>query len=47
MLVSLICGGVVANNASMWAGGAKAAGALSLPALILLSVIMVCHSDLR
>ncbi|EJK70231.1 hypothetical protein THAOC_08427, partial [Thalassiosira oceanica] len=36
VLVSLICGGVVANNASMWTGSS-----MSLPVLILLSVIMV------
>lgn len=35
VLVSLICGGVVANNASMWTGSS-----MSLPVLILLSVIM-------
>jgi BASS family bile acid:Na+ symporter len=40
LLVSLICGGVVSNNASMWAGTSVAAGgALSIPMLILLSVI--------
>jgi len=44
VLVSLICGGVVANNASMWTGASAAAGAMSLPALILLSVIMVSCS---
>jgi len=44
VLVSLICGGVVANNSAMWMGGsAAAAGALSIPALILLAVIMT-HS---
>lgn len=42
VLVSLICGGVVANNSHMWTGGAAAAaGVLSLPALILLSVVLV------
>eukprot|EP00804_Cyclotella_cryptica_P003091 CCRYP_006080-RA/>CCRYP_006080-RA protein AED:0.05 eAED:0.05 QI:837/1/1/1/1/0.66/3/92/293 len=44
LLVSLICGGVVANNAAMMVGtksvGAAASGALSLPALVLLSVFM-------
>ena len=47
ILVSLICGGVVANNAAMVTGSAsRAAGlviggfALSLPSLILLSVIL-------
>lgn len=43
LLVSLICGGVVSNNASMWTGTSVAAaatgGALSIPMLILLSVI--------
>ena len=40
LLVSLICGGVVSNNASMWAGTSVAvAGGLSIPILILLSVI--------
>jgi len=45
LLVSLICGGVVANNsAMMWMGGNTAAspsGVVSLPARILLSVILV------
>lgn len=45
LLVSLICGGVVSNNAAMWTtGGAVATavggGALSLPMLILLAVIL-------
>ena len=43
LLVSLICGGVVSNNASMWTGTSVAAaatgGALSIPMLIILSVI--------
>ena len=41
LLVSLICGGVVSNNSSMWAGTSvgAAGGALSIPMLILLSVI--------
>jgi len=43
VLVSLICGGVVANNASMWMGNPVVPGVLSLPALILLTVI-VTHS---
>jgi len=43
MLVSLICGGVVANNSAMWMGSTASAGVLSLPALILLSVILT-HS---
>lgn len=41
MLVSLICGGVVANNAAMWMGSTASAGVLSLPALILFYVILV------
>lgn len=47
VLVSLICGGVVSNNAAMWttSGSAAAAevavgGALSLPMLILLAVVL-------
>jgi len=43
VLVSLICGGVVANNSAMWIGSAASPGVLSLPALILLSVLMT-HS---
>ncbi|KAL7438497.1 hypothetical protein ACHAXM_006270 [Skeletonema potamos] len=40
LLVSLICGGVVSNNASMWKGAATmGGGVLSLPLLILLAVI--------
>ena len=37
ILVSLICGGVVSANSSMWMGGTS----LSLPLLILLSVVLV------
>lgn len=44
LLVSLICGGVVANNSAMMLGaGAAAAGAMSLPGLVLLSVFLT-HS---
>lgn len=46
VLVSLICGGVVANNSAMMLGsaGAAAAGAMiSLPGLVLLSVLLT-HS---
>lgn len=45
LLVSLICGGVVANNAAMMLGnaGSVVAGAMSLPGLVLLSVLLT-HS---
>jgi len=47
LLVSLICGGVVANNSAMMlggaAGGATLAGAIPLPVLVLLSVLLT-HS---
>ena len=41
ILVSLICGGVVANNSAMWMASTASGGLSSLPALILLSVIIV------
>ena len=42
VLVSLICGGVVANNSAMFMGGTAAvpSGAMSIPMLILLSVLI-------
>ena len=42
LLVSLICGGVVANNSAMMLGilGGSVTGALSLPGLVLISVIL-------